>query len=155
VLLFYPGSFDPLHNGHLDIITRAARLGPLVIGVGTNPAKEPLLGSQVRCEHLRGAVAGLHDVTVVPYALSTLAQARVLGATSVVRGIRNTTDLEFEATMAAIHRAHGLETVFLLSDGRFTHLSSRAVRLALSAGIGINDMVPAAVATALERRLAP
>jgi pantetheine-phosphate adenylyltransferase len=154
VLLFYPGSFDPLHFGHLDIIQRASRIAPLIIGIGANPSKEPLLSPEQRAQALRAETALLGEVRVELYHGSTMEAAHRHGAI-LIRGIRNTSDLEFEGSMAAIHRAHGLETLFLLSESRYSQISSRAVRLALSAGLNVNDMVPPAVVKLLERRPTP
>ena len=156
MLLLYPGSFDPLHRGHLDIIQRAQPLCErLVVGVGHNPAKQTLLPHDSRVELARAELAQHPATRVEGYSGSTLAHARAIGANALLRGVRNMADLEFEMTMAAIHRAHGMETIFLLTEGRYAHISSSAVRLAVSAGLGINDMVTPAVARALERRSTP
>lgn len=154
--LFYPGSFDPLHLGHLDLIRRAhAIASELIVGVGHNPSKQSLLSHEHRIACLQEAVAGLPRTTVIGYRGATLEEARRLQATALLRGIRNTADLEFELTMAAIHRSQGLETLFLLTDGRYAHISSSAVRLALSANLPLNELVPPGVARALERRASP
>jgi pantetheine-phosphate adenylyltransferase len=156
VLLFYPGSFDPFHRGHLDLIRRAAPLcASLVVGIGVNPAKQAMLPIEERLAAVTAELAGIPGVAVAAYSGSTLAEAHRLGAQSLLRGLRSLADLEAEATMAAIHRSHGLETLFLLTDGRFAHISSSAVRLALSARLSINELVPPAVERALERRRAP
>lgn len=156
MLWFYPGSFDPLHCGHIDIIQRAHPLCTrLVVGIGVNPSKHSLLSAEERVSLARSELAGLANVSVERYEDATLMHARSIGAGALLRGVRNMADLEFEMTMAAIHRTHGMETVFLLSEGRFAHISSSAIRLALSAGLGVNAFVPASVARALERRVSP
>lgn len=150
--LLYPGSFDPLHLGHLDLIRRGAALtDELVVAVGVNPDKQPLLPAERRVALLQAETAGIRGVRVASYDGATIAYARSIGAHALLRGVRNTGDLEIEETMAAIHRANGMETVFLMTDGALAHVSGRAVRLALSAGLAIDAMVPRAVSQALLR----
>ncbi len=149
--LLYPGSFDPLHLGHLDLIRRGAALADeLVVAVGVNPDKRPLLPAERRVSLLREETTTLRGVTVASYDGATIAYARTIGAHALLRGVRNTGDLELEETMAAIHRANGMETIFLMTDGALAHVSGRAVRLALSAGLPLDGMVPRAVALALQ-----
>ncbi|MBA3708810.1 MAG: pantetheine-phosphate adenylyltransferase [Planctomycetes bacterium] len=150
MILLYPGSFDPPHLGHLDLIRRAASLAEqVVVGVGVNPDKQSLLGDRVREQLLRDACAAHANVRVATYTGATLAFARSLGARALLRGIRGGTDLENETTMATIHRRLGLDTVFLLADDAHAHLSGRAVRLARSAGLPLDGLVSPAVAAAL------
>jgi pantetheine-phosphate adenylyltransferase len=153
MLLLFPGSFDPLHLGHLDLIRRGSALADeLVVAVGVNPDKKPLLDPERRVALLRAEVADLRNVRVESYEGATLNIARRLKATALLRGVRNIGDFELEETMAAIHRSHGLDTIFLMTDGRWAHVSATAVKLARSAGLPLNGLVPPAVAQALERR---
>ncbi|MBA2480988.1 MAG: pantetheine-phosphate adenylyltransferase [Planctomycetes bacterium] len=150
MLLLYPGSFDPPHLGHLDLIRRAAALADqLVVGIGVNPDKKALLGDSAREKLLRDACAQLPNVRIIIYRTATLAFAREIHAHALLRGIRGGTDLENETTMATIHRRLGLETVFLLADDAHAHVSGRAVRLALSAGLPLDGLVSASVAAAI------
>src|SRR4051812_14983375 len=129
--LLYPGSFDPLHLGHLDLIRRGSALcDELVVAIGVNPDKTPLLPAERRVALLEAECAPLKGVRVASYRGATVAFARQVQADALLRGVRNTGDLELEETMAAIHRANGLETVFLMTDGALAHVSGRAVRLA-------------------------
>lgn len=153
MILLYPGTFDPLHLGHVDLVRRARALcEQLVVGIGINPAKQPLLPAARRLELARTELGTIAGVRCEIYEGSTLSFARTLGAGALLRGVRNVADLEFEETMAAIHRSNGLETMFLMTDGRWGHISGTAVRLALSAGLPLNELVPPSVAQALQRR---
>jgi pantetheine-phosphate adenylyltransferase len=153
MLLLYPGSFDPLHLGHLDLVKRGAALCErLVVGVGANPDKKAFLTVERRVALLRAETAAFGNVSVESYEGATLLFARKIGATALLRGVRNTADFELEEAMAAVHRTHALETLFLMTSGACSHISATAVKLALSAGLPLNGLVPPSVAQALERR---
>ena len=150
LVALYPGSFDPPHLGHLDLIRRASGLvARLVIGVGINPAKTPSLPAEQRLDLLRRDCAELANISVIAYQGATIHAARAAGAGVLVRGVRSGSDLESEATMAAIHRRLGLETLLLCADGAVAHVSSSAVRLCRSAGLPLDGLVSPAVAAAL------
>lgn len=149
----YPGSFDPPHHGHLDVIRRAAALSErLLVAVALNPDKQPFLRVEQRVELLTRLCADLTNVTVTSYSDSTLAFARANRCTVLVRGLRSAGDWEHETAMATIHREHGIDTVFLLTRPEHSHLSSAAVRLAVKAGLGCRGMVTEAVRAAVERQ---
>jgi pantetheine-phosphate adenylyltransferase len=153
LVALYPGSFDPPHLGHLDLVRRASALvARLIVGVGVNPGKASSLPVDVRVALLRGDCAALANVSVVAYQGATVHAARDLGAQVLLRGVRSGSDLETEATMAAIHRRHGLETMLLCADGAVAHVSSSAVRLCRSAGLPLDGLVSPAVAAALAAR---
>lgn len=151
MIVLYPGSFDPPHLGHLDLIRRAAQhVERLIVGVAENPAKRPLLPVAERLALLREACAPLASVEVVAYAGATAAYARARGATALLRGLRHGLDLEQERGVATWNRvAGGLETWFLLGDGAHAHLSSSLVREALAAGMPIEGLVDARTAARL------
>jgi pantetheine-phosphate adenylyltransferase len=150
MILLFPGSFDPPHLGHLDVIRRGATLAEeVILAVGVNPDKKPLLDLDRRMALLRDICAGIARVRVVSYQGSTFAFARAQGAHALLRGVRGMADLEHEATMASIHRRLGLESVLLLTDDALAHISSRAVRLAISASLPLAGLVPESVARAL------
>ena len=150
----YPGSFDPPHHGHLDVIRRAARVcDQLVVGVAVNPEKQPYLPASERCAILRAECAGLANVEVVEYAGATVHWAKAHGIQTLVRGLRSASDLEAEAPMAAIHRSHGYETLFLLCDPALSHISSRMIRQVIAAGLASEAMIPASVLAAIRGRL--
>ncbi len=151
MIALFPGSFDPPHRGHLDLIQRAARLAKrLVVAVAVNAAKRPFLPSEQRVALLREACAHLDNVSVASYTGGTAAFAATQGATVLVRGVRGAADLDFERGMAAVHRAAaGLETVLLAGDGATGHLSSSLVREAARAGLALDTMLTPAVAAAV------
>lgn len=148
--LLYPGSFDPPHLGHLDLIARGAALaGRLTVAVAENPDKRPLLPADARLDLLRRLSAGMPRVEIAGYRGATLAFARAQGATALLRGLRTAADLDHERGMAEVHRRHGLDTVLLLAAGPHAHLSSSLVRAAAAAGLPLDDLVPPEVALAL------
>lgn len=151
MIALFPGSFDPPHRGHLDLIQRAAGLAErLVVAVAVNPDKRPFLPSATRVALLRAALTGFANVTVESYTGGTAAFAAARGARVLVRGVRGAADLEFERGMATVHRdAAGLETILLPGSGATGHLSSSLVRDAARAGLPLDSLLTPAVAAAV------
>lgn len=150
--VLYPGSFDPPHLGHLDLIRRAsAQVKHLVIGVAVNPDKKPLLSAEQRIALLITLCRELGNVSVVAYQGATVTFAKAQGCTVLLRGLRNAADLDAEFGMAQVNRAHGLDTVFLVADAAQQHLSSRLVKLVAAAGLPLDALVPPVVAAFLTR----
>jgi pantetheine-phosphate adenylyltransferase len=155
----YPGTFDPVTNGHLDVITRAARLvDRLVIGVAANIGKGPLfeLADRVALvEAEAGSIASRTGcvIEVVPFAGLLVAFAREHGAQMIVRGLRAVTDFDYEFQMAGMNARldHEIETVFLMASERNHFISSRFVKEIARLGGDISSFVPQAT---LERTLA-
>lgn len=146
----YPGSFDPPHLGHLDLIRRAAaQVDHLVVGVALNPDKQPLLSADQRVALLTALSRDLGNVSAVAYQGATVAFAKAQGCTVLIRGLRNAADLDAEFGMAQVNRANGLDTLFLVSDAAHQHLSSRLVKLVASAGLALDALVPSAVLAVL------
>ncbi len=144
----YPGSFDPVTCGHLDIIERGARLfGGLTIAVLQNEAKLPLFRVEERVEMLREAVAHLPDVAVESFAGLLADYARQKQAAVLLRGVRAIADYEYERQMEQMNRRlfPGLETVFLLAREEHAFISSRLVKEVSRLGGDIRGLVPAAV----------
>ncbi|MFN3729169.1 MAG: pantetheine-phosphate adenylyltransferase [Fimbriimonadaceae bacterium] len=156
-LAIYPGSFDPPTLGHLDVIERAASLFPrLIVAVGSNSAKKPLLSVDQRLEALRKSSAHLDNVGVDVFDGLLVDFVREVGADAVVRGLRATTDFEYEFQMAMVNRrlAPELEMVFLLTKWEYSYLSSSIVKEVALLGGDFREMVPSAVAEILAAELA-
>ena len=153
----YPGSFDPLTNGHLDVIERATKLfDRVIVAVATSESKHPLFTIKERVELVRAAVkhlprvkADAFDGLLVEYAVSRKAQA-------VVRGLRAVSDFEFEFQMALMNRKldERIETIFMMPKDTYTFLSSRIVKEISRLGGDVSAFVPAHVRTALKQKLA-
>jgi len=125
------GTFDPPTLGHLDVIRRAATLFPkLVVGVGNNPEKRPMLSLDERAELVRACVTELSNVQVRTFAGLTVEFLRQVKAKTVVRGVRSAADFDYELAMAETNRRllPGLETVLLPAADRYRHVSSALVR---------------------------
>ena len=155
-LAIYPGSFDPPTLGHLDVIGRAARLfDGLVVSVGRNAGKSPLLGVEARCEALRLATEHLGNVRVDAFDGLLVDHATALGATAIVRGLRATADFEYEFQMTLVNRRlrHEVETVFLMTSPEHSYLSSSFVREVALLGGDFAGMVPSGVADLLRETL--
>ena len=151
-LAIYPGTFDPLHYGHLDIARRAARLfDHLVVAVYEHPAKPVLFSATEREELFRRAVEDLPNVRVERYAGLTVSYARALGATAIVRGLRAISDFEYEYQVALMNRhlAAEVESVYLLTSLGYAYLSSSIVKEVASLGAPLDGLVPTHVAEAL------
>lgn len=153
VVAIYPGSFDPLTNGHLDLIERGRRLvGKLVVSVLNNEAKQPLFNVEERMEMLREAVVGMDNVEIDGFDGLLAEYAARRGASVILRGIRAISDYEYELQMALMNRRlrPDIETMFLLAGEGNSFLSSRLVKEVARLGGNVSGLVPAAV----ERRLA-
>jgi pantetheine-phosphate adenylyltransferase len=149
----YPGSFDPPHLGHLDLIRRAAPLvGELLVGIAENPDKHAFLALQQRVALLSRDCAALPGVSIVSYAGATVSFARAQGCTVLVRGVRNAGDWQTEQAMAEVNRSHGLDTLLLPSASSHIHISSRLIRQVLDAGLPLTGLVSPTVASALAQR---
>ena len=143
-LAVFPGTFDPITRGHLDIIRRGAALfDELVVGVGDNPEKRSFLPADRRAEIVRQTVADLPNVRVETYSGLTVDLARRLGATVLIRGIRSSADLHFELQVAHTNRmVTGVETLFILPAPEFAFVSSGLVRQIAGGGGDISALVP-------------
>ncbi len=147
----YPGTFDPITNGHLDIITRAARmLNRLVIGVAMNAGKGPLFAIEERVELVREEAARIaaHNGMVIevrPFHGLLIGFAREVGARVIVRGLRAVSDFDYEFQMAGMNARldGGIETVFLMASERHQFISSRFVKEIAQLGGDISSFVPA------------
>ena len=153
----YPGTFDPITNGHMDIIGRAVKLvDRLVIGVAKNDDKGPLFTTDQRVEMVRAEVAGFGDrIEVRPFASLLMHFAEELDATVIVRGLRAVADFEYEFQMTAMNQRLNadIETVFLMADPRHQAIASRLVKEIARLGGDIGSFVSPAVAAQVLARV--
>jgi pantetheine-phosphate adenylyltransferase len=152
----YPGSFDPVTNGHLDVIERARKLfDEVIVAVAHNGEKSPLFELEQRLELLRGALSGVSNVRVTHFEGLLVDFARQEQASAVIRGLRAISDFEFEFQMALLNRKleAAVETIFLMPKEDYTYLSSRIVKEIARLGGDVSAFVPAAVVKALGSRL--
>ncbi len=155
----YPGTFDPVTNGHLDVIGRAARLvDKLVVGVAMNAGKGPLFPLEERAELVRAETDAIAartgcNIQVVPFTGLLVHFAREVGAQMIVRGLRAVTDFDYEFQMAGMNARldHEIETVYLMASERNHFISSRFVKEIAQLGGDIHSFVPPLT---LERTLA-
>ena len=151
----YPGTFDPIHNGHTDIIGRAVKLvDKLVIGVAINAGKGPLFELEERVAILREATAHLSDraeIIVQPFEGLLMHYAREVGAQVIVRGLRAVADFEYEFQMTAMNQQldREVETVFLMADPRHQAISSKLVKEIAVLGGDISKFVSPTIKDAL------
>jgi pantetheine-phosphate adenylyltransferase len=154
----YPGSFDPITNGHVDLIDRGARLfDRLVIAVLVNEAKTPLFNAAERMQMIREVLHGRANVEVDAFDGGLLVDyARRKGAAAIVRGLRAVSDFEYEFQMALMNRRldHDLETVFLMPAEQYTYTSSRLIKEVVRLGGEVRGLVPPLVEERLRARLA-
>jgi pantetheine-phosphate adenylyltransferase len=148
----YPGSFDPLTNGHVDIIRRGARLfDRIVVAILVNEQKTPMFSSEERIAMVREAFAGESTVAVEAFAGLLVDFADRQHATAIVRGLRAVSDFEYEFQMALMNRRLNprVETVFMMPAAEYSYISSRLVKEVVMLGGSVEGLVPPAV----ERRL--
>ena len=155
-LAIYPGSFDPITNGHLDLIERARRVfGSLIVAVLTNPDKLPLFTVMERVEMLQEATRGMPNVAVDTFGGLLVEYAKQKKAGIILRGIRAFTDYEYELQMAIMNRKlePSLETVFLVPAESYTYVSSRLVREIFQNGGSVKGLVPPLVEDRLHQKV--
>jgi pantetheine-phosphate adenylyltransferase len=154
----YPGTFDPITLGHLDIIRRAAhQVDPLVVGVTTNPANQPLFTVADPLEIVRREIAGIANGTIQVVEFDSLLMdfAEAQDATMIVRGLRAVGDFEYEFQMAGMNQQlnNRIETVFLMADVSLQPIASRLVKEIARYGGSIDKFVTPAVAADVARQL--
>jgi pantetheine-phosphate adenylyltransferase len=152
----YPGSFDPVTNGHLDVIDRARKLfDEVIVAVAHNDQKHPLFSLEERVALLQDALGKIKNVEIAPLDGLLVDFAIARKATAVIRGLRAISDFEFEFQMALMNRKleATVETIFLMPKEEYTYLSSRIVKEIARLGGNVTDFVPARVATALGKKL--
>lgn len=154
----YPGTFDPITLGHMDIIRRGAKLvDKLVIGVATNPSKSPMFTLDERVAQVKRETADLgSSVEVVPFDALLMKFAEAQQAQVIVRGLRAVADFEYEFQMAGMNQQLNadIETVFLMADVALQPIASRLVKEIATYGGNIRPFVPAAVAAEVAERVA-
>src|SRR5689334_7169248 len=151
----YPGSFDPVTNGHLDVIERARKLfDEVVVAVADNDEKQPLFSLKERLDLLRETAGRIQNVRVAQFRGLLVDFARAEEAGAVIRGLRAVSDFEFEFQMALMNRKldAAVETIFLMPKEEYTYLSSRIVKEIASLGGDISGFVPGCVGKALKMK---
>jgi pantetheine-phosphate adenylyltransferase len=151
----YPGSFDPVTDGHLDVIERARKLfDEVIVAVAHNDEKQPFFSLEERLDLLRETVGKIDSVRIAQFKGLLVDFARAEKAGAVIRGLRAVSDFEFEFQMALMNRKldAGVETIFLMPKEEYTYLSSRIVKEIASLGSDVSSFVPACVAKALKRK---
>jgi len=155
VLAVYPGTFDPLTYGHMDIIERAAALvGKLIVGIYENPSKQPLFPLEQRVELVNQAVNGLSNVHVKAFKGLTVDFIRQIGGRVMIRGLRANSDFEREFEMALMNRklAPDIELLCLMTSSQYQFLSSSLIKEVAKLGGCLEGMVPDHVAVALREK---
>lgn len=152
----YPGSFDPITNGHRDVIARAAKVaGRLIVAVLKNETKQPLFSVEERMEMLKAVVTEFDNVEVDSFDGLLVDYANRRGANLIVRGLRAISDYEFETQMALMNRRlrPEVETIFLMAGEQYSFVSSRLIKEVIRLGGNINGLVPPVVEQKLKTRI--
>ncbi len=152
----YPGTFDPITNGHLDIVDRAVKLfDKVIITIARNLEKKPMFTEEERLDMIREAVKSHKNVEVDSFDGLLVHYARTKQASAIVRGLRAISDFEFETQMALMNRKldSNVETVFLMPNEKYTYLNSSIVREIAKLRGDVTEFVPPVVRLSLERKL--
>ncbi len=154
-IAIYPGTFDPVTNGHIDIVLRAKDIFEKVyVSIGINPAKTPLFTVEERKELLLQSLEGVDGVEISSYSGLLVGHAREKGAVAVIRGLRALSDFEYEFQLALMNRklAEEISTVFLMPHEKYTYVNSSLIRNLAQLGQDVSDFVPSPVQEALKRK---
>jgi pantetheine-phosphate adenylyltransferase len=149
----YPGMFDPVHNGHLDLINRSLRMfDELIVAVVANPSKQPLFSVAQRLEMIDESTSGLSNLRILAFDGLLIDLVSRERADCIVRGLRAVSDFEYEFQMALMNRKlrDTVETVFLMPHEKYTYISSRLIKEVASFGTSVAGLVPLTI----EKRLA-
>lgn len=155
-IAIYPGTFDPITNGHVDLVERASRLfDRVIVAVAVNRNKQPLFSLEERVSLSEQALAAYKNVEVRGFESLLTNFARENGANIILRGLRAVSDFDYEFQLASMNRriAGDVESMFLMPDERYSYISSRLVREVALLGGEIKDFVPDLVAKALVKKL--
>lgn len=154
-IVIYPGTFDPITFGHLDVIQRASELFDVVIvAVLENASKKPLFTKEERVEMIKHSVQGMTNVEVDVFEGLLVEYAKQKGAIAIIRGLRAVSDFEYEFQMALMNRkiSNGITTVFLMPHEKYTYLNSSIVRELARLKANVSDFVPAYVVEKLREK---
>lgn len=153
--VIYPGTFDPVTNGHIDIIRRARELfDEVVVTVAINPGKTPLFTVEERIQMLKESLKDFPNISVDSFDGLVVDHAHEVGAIGIIRGLRAVSDFEYEFQMALMNRklAGDLTTVFLMPHEKYTYLNSSIIRNLASLKSDVSDFVPPVVLEALKKK---
>jgi len=154
VRVIFPGSFDPITNGHLDVIQRGIKLfDEVIVAVGKSPLKNQLFSPEERVEMIAELIKGIPGVSVESFDGLTVEYARQKKADVILRGLRSLTDMNYELELAMTNRSvAGIETVFIMTTEQYGFISSTLIRQVASLGGDISNLVPANVNRLLKER---
>lgn len=144
-LAVYPGTFDPIHNGHLEIIRRAlGTFDRIIVALGANPEKDTIFSVEERLDMIRGAVAGDPRIQADSFEGLLVRYAEKIKARAIVRGLRAVSDFEYEFQLALMNRklSRNIETFFLMTAHRYLYVSSRIIKATVLAGGSPEGLVP-------------
>tara|TARA_Y100000590_G_scaffold26302_1_gene29628 strand:+ start:717 stop:1193 length:477 start_codon:yes stop_codon:yes gene_type:complete len=146
--IIYPGTFDPIHNGHIDIASRASKLfDELIFLVAVNPDKNPLLSADERVQLILDSTSDIDNVSAKKFNGLVVEYARKYEAVAIIRGLRHVSDFEFEFQMAMMnyHLNSDINSLFMMPDEKYIHLNSTVVKDVAKHGGKIDDFVPVPV----------
>ncbi len=152
----YPGSFDPVTNGHLDVIQRSAKVfDKVIVGVLDNAAKKPVFTSQEREEMLRQVTAGIENVEVYSFSGLLVDFMKRFDSAVIIKGLRTISDFEYEFQMALLNKSLNpdVETFFMMTDSKYSYISSSMVKEVARWGGSIDEFVPCDIIEVINRRL--
>jgi len=155
VRAIFPGSFDPITNGHLDVINRGIKLfDELIIAVGRSPVKNQLFTPEERVEMIAELIADMPGISVESFDGLTVEYAAKKKADVILRGLRSLTDVQYEFQLAMINRAvAGIETVFVMTSEQYGFTSSTLIRQVASLGGNLTKLIPKNIYNRLQQRL--
>jgi len=151
----YPGTFDPLTNGHLDIIERSSKMfDEIIVAIGDNPDKNPLFSVEERAKMIKKATAHLSNITLVKFNSLLVDLSTELNSNIIIRGIRTATDFEYESQMTYANNSlkKKLETVYLMPSLKYSFISSSLVRTLLQFDGKIEHLVPKVILEDIEEK---